>query len=56
MVWGIGSARLGDPEVRGSEILDAGSDECLEDRVLGKLNLSYPTRSGGSWERQIPGT
>ena len=32
----------------GLEILEAGSDGCLEDRFLGKLHLSYSTRSGGS--------
>ena len=34
MVRGVGSARLGDPEVRGSEILEARSDEYLEFEVL----------------------
>ena len=40
----------------GLESLEAGSDECLEDRVPGRLHLSYSTRSGGFWERQIPTT
>ena len=45
-----GDQRTGDwrPEAR--------SDECLEDPGPGRLNLSYSTRFGGSWERQIPGT
>ena len=34
----------------GLESLEAGSDECLEDRVPGRLHLSYSTTSGGSWE------
>ena len=38
----------------GLETLEAGSDECLEDRVPGRLNLSYSTSLGGSWELQIP--
>ena len=42
------SSKLGDPGVRGLEILEAGSDECLEDRVLGRLHLSYSTCLGGS--------
>ena len=36
--------------------VEAGSDECLEDRVPGGLHVSYSTTSGGSWARQIPGT
>ena len=48
------SSKLGDPGVRGLESLEARSDECLEDRGPGRLNLSYFTRSGGSWEVQIP--
>ena len=35
-------------EVRCLEILAARSDECLDDRVLGRLNVSYSTRRGGS--------
>ena len=42
--------------LRGSEILETQSDECLEDRVPGRLNLLCFTSLGGSWERQIPGT
>ena len=38
----------------GLETPEAGSDECLEDRVLGRLNLSYSTKFGSSWEGQIP--
>ena len=34
--------------LRGLEIPEARSDECLEDRVLGRLNLSYFTSLGGS--------
>ena len=34
----------------GLESLEARSDECLEDRVPGKLHLSYSTSLGGSWE------
>jgi len=34
-------------------ILEAGSDECLEDRVPGTLHLSYSTVSGGLSEGQI---
>ena len=34
--------------------VEAGSDECLEDRVPGGLHVSYSTTSGGSWARQIP--
>ena len=40
--------------LRGLETLEAESDECLEDRVLGRLNLSYFTSLGGSGELQIP--
>ena len=29
-----------------------GSDECLEDPGSGRLNVSYSTVSGGSWEVQ----
>ena len=36
------------------ESLEAGSDECLEDRGPGRLHLSYSTCLGGSWELQIP--
>ena len=36
--------------------VEAGSDECLEDRVPGGLHVSYSTTSGGSWEGQIPTT
>ena len=38
----------------GLESLEAGSDECLEDRVPGRLHLSYSTCLGGPWELQIP--
>ena len=38
---------------RGWELREAGSDECLEDSGSGKLNLSYSTRSGGSWKRRV---
>ena len=36
--------------------VEAGSDECLEDRVPGGLHVSYSTTSGGSWARHIPRT
>ena len=50
------TSRLGDPGARGLETLEARSDECLEDRGLGRLHPSYSTRFGGSWELQIPPT
>ena len=34
--------------LRGLETPEAGSDECLEDRVPGRLHLSYSTCLGGS--------
>ena len=40
----------------GWELGEAGSDECLEDPGLRELHLSYSTRSGGSWQPQIPPT
>ena len=33
--------------------MEAGSDECLEDRVPVGLHVSYSTTSGGSWARHI---
>ena len=34
--------------------VEAGSDKCLEDLSSGKLNVSYSTVSGGSWEVSAP--
>ena len=49
-----GWVRLKKPKTGSSDLRIFGSDECLEDRGPGRLNLSYFTRSGGSWEGQIP--
>ena len=57
LVWRVGPLKepwcseVGDPKS-----LETRSDECLKDCGPRELNLSYSTRSGGSWEVQIPPT
>ena len=45
---GLESLEAGSDE--GLESLEAGSGECLEDVGSVRLNVSYSTVSGGSWE------